>query len=85
MRDVPTKLSATMFVCGMEQSNIRSILAGMKVVPTGQEQAEKEFALNMVQKLRSRFAAMKDVPTKLSATMFVCGMEESERGSIFPT
>ena len=36
----------------------------------------------MVQKLRSRFAAMKDVPTKLSATMFVCGMELSERGSI---
>ena len=30
----------------------------------------------MAQKLRSRFAAIKDVPTKLSATMFVCGMEQ---------
>jgi len=57
----------------------------MKVVPIGQGQGEEEFALNMVQKLKSRFVVMKDVPTKLSATMFVCGMEESERGSIFPT
>ena len=63
MRDVPTKLSATMFVCGMEQSNRRSILADMKVVPIGQEQGQGEFALNMAQKLRSRFVVMKDVQT----------------------
>ena len=56
----------------------------MKVAPIIQE-AEEGFASNMVQKLRLRFATMKDVPTKLSATMFVCGMEESERRSIFPT
>ena len=29
------------------------------------------FVLNMVQRLKSRFVVMKDVPTKLSATMFV--------------
>ena len=54
----------------------------IKVVPIGQGQGEEEFALNMVQKLRSRFATMKDVPTKLSATMLVCGMEQSERRGI---
>ena len=36
----------------------------MKVVPIGQEQGQGEFASNMAQKLRLRFAAMKDVPTK---------------------
>ena len=53
----------------------------MKVAPIIQE-AEEGFASNMVQKLRLRFATMKDVPTKLSATMFVWGMEQSERRSI---
>ena len=41
----------------------------IKVVPIGQE--EGEFASDMVQKVRSRFVVMRDVPTKLSATMFV--------------
>ena len=36
MRDVPTKLSATMFVCGMELSERGSILAAMKDVITKQ-------------------------------------------------
>ena len=56
----------------------------IKVVPIIQGLGEEEFASGMVQKLKSRFAVMKDVPTKLSATMFVYGMEESERRSIFP-
>jgi len=63
MRDVPTKLSATMFAGVMEESNRRSILADMKVVPIIQE-GEGEFVSNMVQKLRSRFVVMKDVQTK---------------------
>jgi len=63
MKDVPTKLSATMFAGGMEESNRRSILADMKVVPIIQE-GEGEFVSNMVQKLRSRFVVMKDVQTK---------------------
>ena len=53
----------------------------MKVAPIIQE-AEEGFVSNMVQKLRLRFATMKDVPTKLSATMLVCGMEQSERRGI---
>ena len=53
----------------------------MKVAPIIQE-AEEGFASNMVQKLRLRFATMKDVPTKLSATMLVCSMEQSERRGI---
>ena len=54
----------------------------IKVVPIIQGLGEKEFVLSMVQKLLSRFVVMRDVPTKLSATMFVCGMEESNRKSI---
>ena len=62
MKDVPTKLSATMFAGGTEESNRRSILADTKVVPIIQE-GEEEFASNTVQKLRSRFVVMKDVQT----------------------
>ena len=64
---------------------LRAIITNVaiKVVPIIQGLGEEGFALNMVQKLRSRFATMTDVPTKLSETMFVCGMEESERGGIF--
>ena len=35
----------------------------IKVVPIGQGQGEEEFASNMVQKLRLRFAVMKNVQT----------------------
>ena len=80
MKDVPTKLSATMFVCGMEESKRRSTsrLADMRAVPIVQG-AEEEFVLNTVQKLRSRLASMKDVPTKPEGRKgYVSGMGASE-------
>ena len=79
MMDVPTKQWKQKSVGCMGQRVMERNVA-IKVVPIGQE--EGEFASDMVQKVRSRFVVMRDVPTKLSATMLVCGMEQSERRGV---